>query len=254
MALAGWLCVSAAGPLWAEAPPSAPSLLRVKVSRAGEVFIDRKPVTLTELTSLLLARREQGAAVVIYREGAMGPPTPEVEQVLQVLSATKVPLQSAEQAPSEWGDLRSFEIEVAPHQLRIAIAGDRPFLLGIGMGEGQEPFVYHQMLPDTAQRLRTLEMLISANRVIETPQNQSARSFQADALQTPSLHVRILYANDRTWRAWYPGQKAPGNIISLLADCQMLAKQIVPPEVFPKPQPAAPTPPAPPQPPAQGGS
>ena len=224
--LAAVLCVCAIRPCFA-AEDGGPAD-RVKVSELGEVFLDRTPVTLAELSSRLLELKERGGHIVYYRESPQSEPSRDVMTVLELLTATQIPIQMGHEAPSEWGTLEAFELEVGPQQFRFALGRNQPFLFGFHPEGAVEPQVYSGPTTRTEDWFKMVDLLISSDRVLETPARSPDRAFAPDALAEPSVHIRVIYNQDIGWQAMYPLDNVPSNITSLLKDCSTLGLQMIP--------------------------
>ena len=226
LCLAVWLCVCAIRPCFA-AEDGGPAC-RVKVSELGEVFLDRTPVTLAELSARLLELKGRGGHIVYYRESPQSEPSRDVMTVLELLTATQIPIQMGHDAPSEWGRLEAFELEVGPQQFRFALARNQPFLFGFRPEGAVQPQVYSGPTTRTEDWFKMVDVLVSSDRVLETPARSPDQAFAPEALAEPSVHIRLIYDQQIGWQAVYPLDNVPSNITSLLKDCSALGLQMIP--------------------------
>ena len=56
----------------------------------------------------------------------------------------------------------------------------------------------------------------------EVEPNEPDKCFQPDALQTPSLHLRLAWADGRRWATFYPRESIPAPIAELVEACRRL--------------------------------
>ena len=214
---------------------------RLKLSKAGELYLDREAVNLTDLTTRLLALKKQGDHIVYYRESPGEEPSKDMQEILEVIMATKIPIQMGDETQSEWGALQFFEVEVAPQQLRFAITPDQPLFFGYTREGAAKPDTFYRKLPDQERWVKAVDLLVSADRVIETDAHEPQRAFTSEALKIPSVHIRVVYDQRKGWQSWYPMpmQQVPSNIRSLLQDCMELGLEITSHADQPKPADAA---------------
>ena len=71
------------------------------------------------------------------------------------------------------------------------------------------------------------DLLVSSDRVIETPAYEFGKAFRPEMLNAPSLHIRVRYDRKNGWQSYYPGERAPSNIASFLEDCRRLGLHIL---------------------------
>jgi hypothetical protein len=207
------------------------SLNRLKISADGRLFFNREPIDLTELTGRLLQLKTDGRALVPYREAGRAKPSADVEAILEVLNATKVRLILPEEAASEWGELEMVEVEVAPHRFRLALAAHEPYFIGFTPKGASRPLVTHgPPLPEREKWLRATDVLISADRVMETKTRDPDGAFREESLADRSVHVAVHYKGRPRWSSWYPAGQLPPNIKSFVEDCKALAVEIMPQE------------------------
>jgi hypothetical protein len=202
---------------------------RLKVSTDGKLYLNRKEVDPTELATQLLALKAENKPVVYYREAMESSPPPEkIKALLEIINATKAALLRPQEAPSEYGKLTMVEVEIAPHRFRIALARREPYFIGFTPKGGNKPIMsFGPALPKKEERLEQVDMLISADRVMETWVYDEG-AFEPDTLERPSVHVRVLYDERTGWQSWYPMDQVPPNIRSFVEDSRAVAAQIMP--------------------------
>jgi hypothetical protein len=232
-AVAGWACAGHAdegrSPAGPQAEPKPNPIHRVKVSRSGEVYLNGRAVSLTDMAAELLQLKARGEGIVYYRESPRRDPTPEAMAVFEVIAATKVPIQLGEDALPQWGILKALEVELAPHRFRFAIMRDRPFLFGYVPEGAEERETFYGPLKDQERWLRAADLLLTSDRVLETPVHLPNQAFTDKTVQVPSLHIRVVYDYNRGWQSWYRPEQIPPNLQSLLEDCEALGLEMLPP-------------------------
>jgi hypothetical protein len=76
------------------------------------------------------------------------------------------------------------------------------------------------------QALGQIDLLISSDRIIETPVREPARVLTDETRSLPSLHLRIGYDRGR-WASWYPIDDVPSHVASFHADLWRFAQRFV---------------------------
>jgi hypothetical protein len=182
-----------------------------KIDRQGNVYWDWKLVSPPELGSLIAG----ATSILYYFESPELAPTPEQLATLERLRTGAAPLLDGRAEPSEWGTLQWFELEEAPHAMRLAIVPDQPILFATEAATW--------LIDADAERRAALagaiDFLIRANRVVETRPNEPAKAFDKAALRKPSLHARISYGGERRWATFHPLREVPENIRAFQAGC-----------------------------------
>ena len=108
-----------------------------------------------------------------------------------------------------------------------------PFLEDLLIGlpsEGAQPgrVLRGKMPADLEDRLlHDLDVLVSANRVIETLQHAPEHALQPNTQAVPSVHLRVRYESGRSWMSWYAMSEVPSHIASLVEDCRLLARRVM---------------------------
>jgi hypothetical protein len=216
------------------------AVARVKVSKAGDIYFDRERISREALVRRLKTLKAKGGHVIYYRESPSSAPSREALSVLEAVAASKIPVQLGSDAPSEWGTLQTFELEVAPRQFRFAISRGQPFLFAFVPPGQTTPQTYYGPLTEEEPWLKRVDLLISADRVIETKPGAPKKAFRPDGMRQPSVHVRVRYNVNTGWQGWYPREHVPPNIESLLSDCAALGLQMLPPPAKRSPDAKAP--------------
>jgi hypothetical protein len=124
-----------------------------------------------------------------------------------------------------------FELQVCPFEFRLAIIPGQPVLIGYGSGNGEEgqtalmPYEGNEKTVDWL--IDSLDARIRTNRIFETPPLAAEQAFTDAAMQTPSLHIRAAYADDKRWAAVFPLNGMPANVQALLEETRQLGKQVI---------------------------
>ena len=84
-----------------QTQPEPTAIAKVKVDRAGTIFLDGTEVTVDELKQAFARLKQEGGAVWYYREDPQGEPMPEtaavVEAVLNAVIAAELPIRLLEE-------------------------------------------------------------------------------------------------------------------------------------------------------------
>ena len=225
--VAAWACAGHAAET--ESKPKPTPVHRVKVSKTGQVYVNGRVVNLTDVAADLLKLKERGEGIVYYRESPRRDPTPEATAVFEVIAATKTPIQMGDAAPLEWGNLKTFEMEIAPHRFRFAIMRDKPFLFGYVPEGADKPETFYGTLADQDRWLRATDLLLSSDRVLETPVHLPDKAFTDQTVKVPSLHIRVIYDYNKGWQSWYRLEEIPPHLQSLVEDCKAMGLEMLPP-------------------------
>jgi hypothetical protein len=201
----------------------------IKVSTAGEVYVDGKQVAVEDMRTTLDEVRAQDGSVTYYRELPRSEPSEAANEVFQQIMDAKVAIKLGHQAASEWGTIDWVEVERAPHQSRFFMARGQRFLVAYSEG-GPEPVTYvgGPLSHGNEDRwLGQIDLLVRSDRVMETPPHETNLSFSAEAMQTPSLHLRVGYGDDQRWASRYRLDDVPGHIHSFEQDLARLGHHLV---------------------------
>lgn len=183
-----------------------------KIDRRGRVYWDWKLVASPgELQEKIAA----ATSILHYFESPELAPSAEQLASLERLRAGTAPVLDGRLQQSEWGVLQWFELEEAPHVMRLAIVPDQPILFA---SDGATWLID----ADAARRSEVagaIDFLIRANRIVETRPNEPAKAFDAAAQKKPSLHARISYGGERRWATFHPLRDVPDNVRAFVAGC-----------------------------------
>jgi hypothetical protein len=201
----------------------------IKVATSGEVFADGREVSVEEMEQLIVAARDASGTVTYYRESPRSEPTEAANHVFQRIMATRVPIRLGHQAPSEWGTLDWVEVQRAPQQSRFFMARGQPFLVAYSEG-GPAPVTYvGGPLSEQAEErwLGQVDLLVRSDRVMETAPHEPQLAFAPEAMQTPSLHLRVGYGDDRRWSARYRLDDVPRHLRTFEQDLSRVGHHLV---------------------------
>jgi hypothetical protein len=107
-----------------------------------------------------------------------------------------------------------FEIQIAPFEFRLAVLPGQPVLFGYSEDEGR---------PGAAKAFAAgLADVIRSHPVYRSEPNESAKCFQVETLKTPSLHVRVGWADGKRWATYYPQDAIPPHMAELVRACRRL--------------------------------
>jgi hypothetical protein len=203
--------------------------LVLKVGLEGDVYLDGRPVTSSELDAAIIALNTEGGFVTYYRESPETEGSAAASAAFKDLLARRPKIRLGNAAPSEWGTLQRLEIEEAPHLSRFFLAAGQRFLISFPAIPGQKQVVFAGG-PLSAKSegawLGQLDFIIRSDRVMETPLHNSARCFTPEGSAEPSLHLRISYAPDRRWASQFLPAEIPSNIASFHADVVRVARRM----------------------------
>jgi len=122
-----------------------------------------------------------------------------------------------------------FEIQAAPFEFRLAVLPGQPVLFGYSEAEGRPGATWllrAKENPDAAKAFAAgLSEVLRSHPVYESEPNESAKCFEAEALKTPSLHVRLAWADGKRWATFYPRDAIPPRLAELVAACRRLGME-----------------------------
>lgn len=184
-----------------------------KIDRHGKVYWDWQLVGSPDEL-----REKIGAAtsILYYFESPELAPAAEQLATLEQLRAGAATVLDGRAHASEWGVLQWFELEEAPHVMRLAIVPDQPILFATE----EATWLIDADAERRAEVASAIDFLIRANRVVETRPNEPAKAFEKSAQRKPSLHVRISYGGERRWATFHPLREVPENIRAFAAGCR----------------------------------
>jgi len=200
--------------------------IRVKIGWDGALYVDGGKLSNAGLQPFFDEVRQQDAMLVCYREGVGRQASPEQLSTIKMLQAGGFELIDPNDAPSEWGPLQSFELELTPDRFRIAAARGEDLLFAYLPEGGDKPLVYRfKGVGDAA--LQNLELMISSNRVVETKPHEPDRAFCDETLKQRAFHLRFSFGPRRMWQGWYSQEELPGHLENLYLGCRSLGLHVV---------------------------
>lgn len=200
--------------------------IRVKISWDGGLYVDGARLKPAGLEPFFEECRKENAVLVCYREGVGRPASEEQQAAVRSLQGSGLELVDPVDAPSEWGPLQSFEMEVTPDRFRLSAARGEDMLFAYMPEGADKPLIYRfKGVGDAA--LQNLELLVSANRVVETKPRQPERAFTEETLAGKALHLRFSYGPRKMWQGWYEEEKTPGHLENLYLGCRSLGLHVV---------------------------
>lgn len=200
--------------------------IRVKIAWDGGLFVDGGRLSEQGLEVFFEEARRENAVLVCYREGVGRAPSAAQTRAVEALKASGLELVDPVDAPSEWGPLQSFELELTPDKFRLSASRGEDMLFAYTPEGGDKPLLYRfKGVGDNA--LANLELLLSANRVVETKPHEADRAFCDETLATPALHLRFSYGPRKMWQGYFADGELPGHIENLYLGCRSLGLHVV---------------------------
>lgn len=198
-----------------------PRALIVKIGSEGDVYLNFKPASVEQMRAALHELNQVSGVVIYYRESPYRDASDAASATFQHLVELKPRIMLGTKAPSEWGQLDWVEVQRSPAIARVFIARGQKYLIS------PEPTVEHPkgrvlvggpLQSETEDRiLQEIDLLIRADRVLETPGIAPQLAMDEQAMKAPSLHLRLAYAT-RRWASAYPADAIPSNIASFYND------------------------------------
>jgi hypothetical protein len=202
----------------------------LKIGLRGDLYLDGRPITESELPPAITALNAEGSAVTYYRESPETQGSAASADSFERFLALKPKLiRMGIEVPSEWGKLDWIEIEEAPQISRIFLAAGKQFLISFPAPRGKKPVVFlGGPLPASSEAfwLGQFDFIIRCDRVLETPPHDPELCFTPAASTQPSLHMRLSYGSQRRWASRYLPSDIPGNIASFHADAVRVARRM----------------------------
>lgn len=200
--------------------------IRIKVGWDGAFYVDGGRLAEAGFKTFVDRAREEGAALVVYREGVGMDPSNEQRASIDRLKETGLELLHPVDAPPEWGPLQSFELEVTPSRFRLSAERGKDMLFAYAPQPGEKPLAYvFKGVGDSA--LQNLDLLISSNRVVESKPHEPDRAFGEETLEKRGMHVRFSYGPRRVWQSFYEADSAPRHLENLYLGCRSLGLHVV---------------------------
>jgi hypothetical protein len=129
--------------------------------------------------------------------------------------------RGAKAAPVTW-----FELQIAPFAFRLAVLPGQPILFGCSDAAGGQAGTWLLRVKDNPNAAKAfaigLANVIRTHPVHASEPNEPDKCFQPDALETPSLHLRLAWADGRRWATFYPREAIPASIAELVEACRQL--------------------------------
>jgi hypothetical protein len=202
----------------------------VKVGLDGQVTVDRVAVSLDELVERVEALVREDGVVTYYREQPEMDGTPEASETFARLLRLRPKIQLGLHAPPEWGRLDWVEVEEAPFVSRVFLARGQKFLISAPATPEvprQDVLVGGPLSPEHEDSaFAQIDLLISSDRIIETPYREPEQTMVEETRKQPSLHLRIGHDRGR-WASWYPIGEVPSNVASFHADLWRFAHRFI---------------------------
>jgi hypothetical protein len=200
--------------------------IRVKIAWDGGLYVDGGRLTAEGMEPFFEEARRENAVLVCYREGVGRAASPEQERAVETLRDSGLELVDPVDAPSEWGPLQSFELELTPNRFRLSATRGEDMLFAYTPEGSDEPLVYRfKGVGDSA--LQNLELLLSANRVVESKPHEADRAFCEETLAAAALHLRFSYGPRKMWQGFFAESELPGHVENLYLGCRSLGLHVV---------------------------
>jgi hypothetical protein len=124
-----------------------------------------------------------------------------------------------------------FELQIAPASYRFAIMPEQPILIGYEGENGEKGatmLIRYEHVPDVFERtVEVVDGLVKKSGILSLPPSNPDQAFDDTAMTSPSIHIRIAYADNRRWAGFYSIDAPPEAVAALVRDTKGLAKQIL---------------------------
>lgn len=132
-------------------------------------------------------------------------------------------MSSTEQPRIAW-----FELEVCIFQLRLAVVPGHSMIYGFKTEGGaldtvELPYEGNEQRADSL--LQSLQWLVVANGILDTPETMPRAAFRMRAMNADSVHLRIAYSDGRKWSSMYLPAEVPANVHAFVEQARFLAEQ-----------------------------
>lgn len=198
-----------------------PRTLIVKIGAGGDVFVNFKPASLEQLRTAVNELSQAGGYVTYYRESPYAEASEAAAATFRQLAELKPRILLGTKAPSEWGRLDWVEVQLNPSMSRVFFARGKKFLLSPEPSAQRPKPVVVVGGPLTGENedrvFKEIDLLIRADRVLETPQVASDLAMDEARKTANELHLRLAYAA-RRWASAYPANAIPSNIEAFYRD------------------------------------
>lgn len=209
--------------------PGAPRMV-LKLGLQGDAYVDGKQVSVDDMEQRVRELVERKGVLIYYREAPTTTGSEASQKLFERIVALRPAVMLGSNAPSEWGRLNWLEVEEAPGRSRVFVARGEKFLVAVPSQPGEKPTVYSggPLLSAAEDNvLGSLDLMVRADRVMESRVHEADRAFNPHFQRAPSLHIRVAYASGRAWASYYPEAEVPGNLTSFVSDVHKVAGQIV---------------------------
>jgi len=127
--------------------------------------------------------------------------------------------------------LKQFELEISPLQFRFAVLSGDNMLVGYKPGGADRPHIITTRYQGNEEKveamLESLQWLLVANNLPETPVTAPNCVFNPMYMRDPSVHLLFAYSDGRKWGSMYRLDSLPDNVRDLVDQVRYLAIQSV---------------------------
>jgi biopolymer transport protein ExbD len=124
-----------------------------------------------------------------------------------------------------------FELQVAPLSYRFAIIPEQPILIGFEGEDGEKGatmLIRYEHVPNVYERtVERVDNLVKKSGILTLRPTKPDQAFADFAMDSPSVHIRLAYADDTRWASVYDLNNIPEEVTRLIKDTKLLAKQIM---------------------------
>jgi hypothetical protein len=124
-----------------------------------------------------------------------------------------------------------FELQVAPSSYRFAIMPEQPILIMFEGENGQEGAVmlirYDHAPEAYEQTVERVDSIVKRSGVLNLRPLNPDQAFEDAAMESPSVHIRLAYADNTRWAGVYDMDNVPEAVSGLIHDTKSLAGQIM---------------------------
>lgn len=140
--------------------------------------------------------------------------------------------QQSQPQSSSWGNLEWFELEIDPLLFRFSVIPGDAIMYSKNPGDKENgvTWILARDDPKTASVIKSLDALVRAHRLMESPPHEPEKTFKDETVQAPSVHMRIGYGTDgkgrsKRWQSYYRSDDLPNNIKEFIEACQKLGDE-----------------------------
>lgn len=137
--------------------------------------------------------------------------------------------KKAQQSESVIYRLVWFELQIAPSSYRFAIIPEQPILIGGDYDKkGATMLIRYEHVPEVYERtVERLDIIVRKSGILNLQLSNPDQSFEDSAMENPSIHIRIAYADNTRWVSTYDLNNIPEAVSILIQDTKSLAKEIM---------------------------